>query len=242
MTRIDYRSWASVGLFVAVLFYVGCSSSSTAPPSSTSSPKNAAVSSDGAATNPPPSGTSSKSQKLLANLRDPAAVLIVSGEREGFLEPCGCTEGQEGGLIRLYDFVERLHQQKWSTALIDLGGLTKNPRNARGGFEQAKIKFDYAVHALKLLKYSAVALSAEDLKLGIGEALGYFDNSLGETTKVVVANVQPEKVYEKKIPDEFGRVGRPGEAGDHFGDRPGNTSEPERSRQGVHLTDGQAAG
>ena len=33
----------------------------------------------------------------------------------------------------------------------------------------------------------------------MGEALGFFDNSLGETTKIVVANVQPEKVYEKKF-------------------------------------------
>ena len=36
MTRIDYRSWASVGLFAAVLFYVGCSTSSTTAPSSSS--------------------------------------------------------------------------------------------------------------------------------------------------------------------------------------------------------------
>jgi hypothetical protein len=135
----------------------------------------------------------------LANLRDPAAVLIVSGERDGYIEPCGCTEGQEGGLIRLYDFVERLHQQKWPTALIDLGSLTKNPSGARGGLDQAKIKFDYAVKALALLKYNALALSAEDLKLGVGEALGLLDNSLGETPKIVVANVQPDPVYEKKF-------------------------------------------
>ena len=29
----------------------------------------------------------------------------------------------------------------------------------------------------------------------MGEALGIFDNGLGETTKIVVANIQPEKVY-----------------------------------------------
>ena len=88
--------------------------------------------------------------------------------------------------------------------------------------------------ALALLKYNALALSAEDLKLGVGEALGLLDNSLGETTKIVVANVQPDPVYEKKFLTESCRLGRPGEAGDHFGDRPGNTPEAGRSRQGRH--------
>ena len=40
------------------------------------------------------------------------------------------------------------------------------------------------------MNYSALALSAEDLKLGVGEALGLFLNDLGETTKIVVANVE----------------------------------------------------
>ena len=74
-------------------------------------------------------------------------------------------------------------------ALIDLGSLTKDPAVARGGFEQAKLKFDYAIQALKLLNYDALALSAEDMKVGVGEALGLFLNSLGEQTKIVVANV-----------------------------------------------------
>src|SRR5262249_49429107 len=45
-------------------------------------------------------------------------------------------------------------------------------------------------------KYNALALSAGDLKIGIGEALGCFLNSLGDLTKIVVANVQPDPVYE----------------------------------------------
>ena len=75
--------------------------------------------------------------------------------------------------------------------------MIKNPASARGGLEQAKIKFDYAVKALKLLQYDGLALAADDLKVGVGEALGLFDNNLGEKTKILVANVTPEKVYEK---------------------------------------------
>jgi len=123
--------------------------------------------------------------------------LIVSGQQEGYMEPCGCSAEQIGGLIRRYDFIERLKKQNWPISLVELGGLIKDPANARGGFEQAKIKFDYAVKALKLLKYDALALAADDLKVGVGEALGLFDNNLGDKTKILVANVQPEKVFEK---------------------------------------------
>ena len=148
------------------------------------------------------------------------------------MEPCGCSEEQEGGLIRRYDLVERLHKRNWPTALVDLGTLLNNPNEARGGFEQAKIKFDFAIKALKLLNYSALALSADDLKVGVGEALGLFDNGLGETTKIVAANVQPAAVYRADLPPQPDRRRRPGEAGRHRGDRPRVAREVERPGQG----------
>ncbi|MFI5457408.1 MAG: multiheme c-type cytochrome [Isosphaerales bacterium] len=176
MSRIDFRPAVSAALLVAVLAYVGCT-------------KNTPVS---------PSGRSSPPSAPLANFGNPAAVLIVSGEQEGYMEPCGCSKEQIGGLIRRYDFVERLHNQKWPTVLIELGTLIKDPAGARGGFEQSKYKFDYSLKALTLLDYDAVALSAQDLKVGVGEALGLFDNNLdGKKSKIVVANVKPEATYEK---------------------------------------------
>ncbi|MGP0069875.1 MAG: multiheme c-type cytochrome [Isosphaeraceae bacterium] len=188
MTRIDFRPWACIALCVAILAYVGCSSSS---PTGSSSPSSTGPA--GSKGDPAQAVGGSTSKKPLANLRDPAAVLIVSAEQLGYMEPCGCTEGQIGGLIRRYDLVERLHNQNhWPTALIDLGSLMKNPADprTRGGVEQIKLKFSYSLRALKLMNYSALALSADDLKLGVGEALGLFLNDLGDTTKVVVANVE----------------------------------------------------
>ena len=190
MTRIDFRPWAGVALCVAVLTYVGCSSSS---PTRTPAPSSTAA---GGGQTGLPGGGGSTSQKRLANLGNPAAVLLVTGEQFNYLEPCGCTEGQIGGLLRRYDLLERLHHQnQWPTAQIDLGSLIKDPAVARGGFEQAKLKFDFSLRALDLMKYSAMAMSAEDLKIGVAEALVRFDNNLGKTTKVVVANVQPAAGY-----------------------------------------------
>ena len=39
------------------------------------------------------------------------AILLISGEQDGYLDPCGCTEGQLGGLGRRYDLLEKLRGQ-----------------------------------------------------------------------------------------------------------------------------------
>ncbi len=186
MDGTGYRPWAGVALCASVLVYAGCSWSSGTDKQ----------------TGPPPTAKESSTAtpalgKPLANLGNPAAVLIITGQQDGYMEPCGCTEDQSGGLIRRFDLVERIHALNWPTALVDLGSLIKDPAGARGGFEQTKLKFDYSVKALALLKYNALALSADDLKIGVGEALGFLDNSLGDSTKIVVANVQPDPVYER---------------------------------------------
>jgi len=200
MTRIDFRPAASAVLLVVVLAYVGCTTNTTVSPSAPSSGKDPGgpAQSSAAHQGRPAADADSKASKLLANLGNPAAVLIVSGEQEGYMEPCGCSAEQIGGLIRRYEFVERVHKQNWPTALIELGSLIKDPAGARGGFEQAKYKFDYSLKALTLLKYDAITLGAQDLKIGVGEALALVDNNLqGRTTKIVVANVVPDKTFER---------------------------------------------
>ena len=199
MNRIDYRAWSSVALFALVLAYAGCSANPTdAPPAaSTKTAEAAPKSAAPAPVDQAAPGSRSKPETILDSLGKPVAILLISGEQDGYMEPCGCSEDQEGGLIRRYDLVERLHKRNWPTALFDLGSLMKDPAGARGGFEQAKHKLDHAIKALKLLKYDALALSAEDLKIGVADALGFFDNGLGDKTKIVVANVEPEAVYKR---------------------------------------------
>lgn len=190
MTHGDLRPWISVSLLVGALAYVGCTSERSEPLKKTATPVLSPTPSTAPAAPPATSG------KLIANLGDPVGVLIITGERNGYLEPCGCSEDQSGGLIRLYDLIERLHQQGLPTAFIDLGGLIKNPAAAPGGIDQTKIKLDYAIRALALLKCAAVALATDDLRIGVGEALGMFFNNLCDETKVVetkvvAANVEP---------------------------------------------------
>jgi len=192
MAQFLKRACLGVLLSVTVLTYIGCNSStSTTSVSSTPSTAAGPAASSGA--------ESARSSKLLADWPTPRGVLVISGQMDGYLEPCGCTQGQLGGLIRRFDFVQRLKAQNWPVALIDLGSLIKDPGAARGGFEQAKIKFGIALKAFSTLKYDAIALSPEDLKVGIGEAFAQYLNGLGDATKIVVANVHPGAGFESRI-------------------------------------------
>jgi hypothetical protein len=196
--QFDFRPVACAALSASLIVYVGCSGDPAGSTTRTATPgKSTSTASAAAAPGRAPAPVAaSPIDKLMAELNNPAALLIVTGQQDGYLEPCGCSAEQIGGLIRRFDFIERLQKKNWPVSLVELGGLIKGP-NARGGFEQAKIKFDYAVKALKLLKYDALALAADDLKVGVAEAMGLFDNNLGEKTKIVVANAHPEAVFEK---------------------------------------------
>ncbi|MDB5353018.1 MAG: 5-nucleotidase/2,3-cyclic phosphodiesterase-like hydrolase [Planctomycetota bacterium] len=201
MTMIMRRTsnWpaaVAVGLSLATLIVVGCTGKT--PPA-------AAVPGGGAEADTTGSRPAEADAKPLANFPDDlAGVLLISGEMVGYTEPCGCTAGQKGGLIRRLAFTDLLRtERKWPLALIDLGSLINDPHK-HGGPEQTKIKFDTSLKALTKLQYSAIALSAEDLKLGVDETLMRFLNTLPDgpdAPKVVVANVTPVDGFgfEKRI-------------------------------------------
>ena len=181
------RVWPAVatGLALAILGVVGCNSGSGPP--ATSGPAQAAPGV------PKPDNT-----KLLADWPMPggdraSAVLVISGQQDGYLEPCGCTLRQVGGLGRRYDLIDRLRRQGWPVAPIDLGSLA-DPPGARGGPVQSRLEFSVALRALAEMKYDALALSADDLRLGVDEALLQYLN-LGDSPKVVAANVRPAEVF-----------------------------------------------
>lgn len=196
MTRSSFRPMAALTFSMGLMVYVGCNSGTegtgknppaVSPASGGDAPAGGAGSQSGAST------------KLFADWPTPVATLLISGEQNGYLEPCGCTSGQLGGLRRRYDLIQRIREQhKWPLALVDLGSLIKDPASARGGPEQIKLKFNVALKALELMKYDALTLSVEDLKVGVGEALGQFIN-LAEKPRVVVANVKPTAGFDQTI-------------------------------------------
>jgi len=200
MTR---RSFEGFCLLIAVLALSGCGSNSTVPPKGGTS---AGAGSQRSASAPGKSNPEKAADKAepkedgigVDDWQTPSAVLLVSGEQSGYLEPCGCTSGQLGGLIRRHELHRRLVQKGWNVVGVDLGSLIKDPGASLGGLEQTKIKFTVALRALKEMNYSAIALSPADLKLGTLEVLGQYLN-LGETPKVLGANVKPAAGFEQTI-------------------------------------------
>ena len=92
----------------------------------------------------------------------PAAALILTGEQLGYLEPCGCSEKQSGGIARRSDLLNQLESRGWAVAGLDLGGTIKRSR------KQSEIKFLAVRSALEKLKYRGMGLGPEELKLQPG--------------------------------------------------------------------------
>jgi hypothetical protein len=184
MTRLARLGVVACGLVLAILAVVGCGTGSK-------SEGRAPV--VGQIPTTPASESSAPGKKLFANWPKPAGAILISGEQLGFLEPCGCTKGQRGGLARRMDLIEKLRAQGWPLALIDLGSLINDPNDTVwGGPEETRIRYGIALKALETLGYDALALSAPDLKLGVADVLIRYVNHQGEKLKIVAANATPE--------------------------------------------------
>lgn len=91
----------------------------------------------------------------------PQAVLFVSGQQHGYIEPCGCTglENQKGGLIRRDTLLNELRERGWEIIPVDVGNQVR--RIGR----QPELKFQSTVEAFRTMGYRAAALGIDDLKL-----------------------------------------------------------------------------
>ena len=126
-------------------------------------PSGSSSSTDGttvpAVTEPPP-------KPLFEGWLAPQAVLVFTGEQHGYLEPCGCTAGQIGGLARRADLMRLLQEEKqWPTASFDLGGALREDRVGR---KQELMKFETTRAALRLMDYDAMAYGPEEIRLTAG--------------------------------------------------------------------------
>jgi len=93
--------------------------------------------------------------------KKPRAVVVVTGELDGYIEPCGCTgkENQKGGLSRRQNFLRSMAASEWPVVAVDLGGQVK-----RFG-RQSEVKFQSIADGLRTMRYSAVGLGPGDLRL-----------------------------------------------------------------------------
>lgn len=100
------------------------------------------------------------SKPLFKDWPAPKLAIVLTGERHGYLEPCGCTQNQTGGVSLLANLFKQIEDRKWPVTAFDLGGLVK--RNRR----QSQIKYETILASMKDMNYAGVGLGPEELRFG----------------------------------------------------------------------------
>jgi len=121
-------------------------------------------------------------RELFADWAKPDIALLLSGQMHGYLQPCGCSEPQFGGLARRYNFLESLKDRGWPVVLVDVGDL------AQKGGPQAMLKYSTAMQALQLMGYTAVAVGKNEMEMPLIEALANFALN-NPSPRVLAANL-----------------------------------------------------
>lgn len=102
----------------------------------------------------------------------PDAVIVLSGQTFGFVQPCGCSRPQMGGLERRANFMESLRKKGWPVGGVDLGDVYPNrhPLGAAGvtlPAEQSLLKYTATMNALREMGYVAVGAGKTEFDAGL---------------------------------------------------------------------------
>ena len=131
----------------------------------------------------------------------PKLVLVATGRMHGYLEPCGCTglENQKGGMARRHTLLKQLAERGWPVVPLDVGNQVR-----RFG-PQAERKMQQAALALGTMKYQAVALGPDDLRMSSGDLLSMVtDEQTRMFLSANVAIIDPDLMPTHKIIETAG--------------------------------------
>ena len=122
---------------------------------------------------------------IFADWQAPKALVVITGELDGYIEPCGCTgkENQKGGLSRRQNFFRAAAAAGWPLLAVDLGGQVR-----RFG-RQSEVKFQSIADGLRAMGYSAVGFGPDDLRLPAEELVAAVAPVGDKPTPFVSANV-----------------------------------------------------
>src|SRR5262245_15998923 len=121
--------------------------------------------------------------------RKPDLVIVLTGQMYGYLQKCGCSSPQKGGLERRYNFIESLKARGWEVIGLDVGDVPR-PLPYTPTSQQTLTKYESAMQAMKLMGYKAVAVGKEELAMPLLEALTKYTVQKGnEFPRVHAANI-----------------------------------------------------
>jgi hypothetical protein len=186
---MDLRTWSAVDLFVVILTFVaiaplGCGPTSTG-----------GIGSD-------ERGGSSSLYFHDWPKGKPDLVLLLSAQQHGYLQPCGCSYPQFGGLERRYNLLQHLRKEKgWPIVAVDLGDIPQE----RG--PQRMLKYVTSMEADKIMGYSAVGIGQYEIQLPLIEGLGEFALNNDGPPRVLAANLQKRETDYKGMVDGLAFAG-----------------------------------
>jgi 2',3'-cyclic-nucleotide 2'-phosphodiesterase (5'-nucleotidase family) len=125
---------------------------------------------NGVADDNPPTDDPPRKPILFAGWGRPDLVLVVSGQMHGYINPCGCSEPQYGGLVRRQSFMDELRAKGWDAIGIDLGELA----SSTGIQRQRELKLEYTMKALDVMGYKAVGIGKNEMVMPLTDALVQF--------------------------------------------------------------------
>jgi hypothetical protein len=112
----------------------------------------------------------------------------------GYLQPCGCSRPQVGGLERRYELLQRLQRHGYALSAADLGDL--HPKGDPS--PQSRWKYEVAVKSLKSMGYAALALGPTEFAMPLNAALDQAQNY--QPPIIVAANLLDPEL---QFPDMF---------------------------------------
>ncbi|MCS6849555.1 MAG: hypothetical protein NZ700_00120 [Gemmataceae bacterium] len=120
----------------------------------------------------------------------PDVVLVISGEQHGYLQPCGCSKPQLGGLPRRWVFVQELKKRGWPVVAVDLGDIPDEPKR-RG--PQAMLKYVTSMEALRRIGYAGVGVGLFEMQMPLQDALANYALN-NPTPRMLAANLKDRAV------------------------------------------------
>jgi hypothetical protein len=131
----------------------------------------------------------------------PLVALVLSGQMHGFVDPCGCSFPQYGGLTRRFNFIQSLttgagtlKNEKWDVVGIDLGELP----GLKGIHKQNLLKYELSIRALGAMNYRAIGIGRDEILSPLGEALAQIENDKKPFPRPInlsLAHTAPKEKY-----------------------------------------------
>ncbi len=116
----------------------------------------------------------------------PEAVLVITGQTYGYLQPCGCSRPQIGGLERRANFMKAIKARGWPVAGLDLGDILPVVGIVP---EQVVLKYATTLPALRDMGYLAVGAGKAEFTNGLFQILNQYAGKKEQPPYLLAGNV-----------------------------------------------------